>query len=277
LSKVPKVQKVSGENMAELTKKFAKIMAEEMTQHDVSLDQIQKQARRGFWKAVLAKLNKENIAKPKGGSWGDSGEVSQYWKRNSEEISAIVTGELEQEFSERKEAEESENKLASTVNQEESEPLFKKTNFITKTEFESALNNLRAEFQGSIQKFQAKTFSRQIDQIVSEIEIIKETVEHMKTAESAFLMNQTDSEGYPILSPTPTTTGKKLTVGRSKLGVTIDPKLMQLLEAQSRVRGISMSRMIDTVVWHYFGQPKLSFQKESEIQNDPYIEESLGE
>lgn len=64
------------------------------------------------------------------------------------------------------------------------------------------------------------------------------------------------------LPPCPPKEGHKFVISKSKLSAMIDPALMDFLESRRKSFNVSMSRMIETCIWEYFGRPVLSFQKE---------------
>jgi len=207
--------------MSDLNEQFATIMAEVMKEKGVSLDQLRGKAPPGFWGQVAQHLNDRAIKSETGERWGGLG-ASQYRKQHREEISTLIS-----QYGE-----------GATPEQElpgEGEPLPEDDRppaaFITRPEFQAA------------------------------IEEMKEMIERVKAGIEIGQTAQKVSEERPALSPAPPLAGKKMTVQRSKLGVTIDRILMEKLEEESKKRGISMSRMVDTVVWYYFGKPPLSFQQ----------------
>jgi hypothetical protein len=53
---------------------------------------------------------------------------------------------------------------------------------------------------------------------------------------------------------------------RVKVGVTLDKALVDLLEKERDKLGktATLSHALDTVLWHYFGKPELSFQKQED-------------
>ncbi|MGB6067934.1 MAG: hypothetical protein WBG50_24265 [Desulfomonilaceae bacterium] len=58
---------------------------------------------------------------------------------------------------------------------------------------------------------------------------------------------------------------RRHTVPRGKLAGTVDAALLELFESERKERGFSVSRMLDAVLWNYFGigrpkPPKLSFE-----------------
>jgi hypothetical protein len=74
-------------------------------------------------------------------------------------------------------------------------------------------------------------------------------------------------EGYPPAPPMPDTVEgtRRHTVPRGKLAGTVDSALLELFESERKERGCSVSRMLDIVIWNYFGigkiaPPKLSFE-----------------
>jgi hypothetical protein len=80
-------------------------------------------------------------------------------------------------------------------------------------------------------------------------------------------VSTTTSEGYPPAPPMPETVAgtRRHTVARGKLAGTVDSSLLELFESERRERGFSVSRMLDVVLWNYFGmgnpeKPKLSFE-----------------
>jgi hypothetical protein len=64
------------------------------------------------------------------------------------------------------------------------------------------------------------------------------------------------------LPPIPPKEGHRFVVTKSKISATIDPGLLDLLEQARKSFDLSMSRMIETCVWEFFGRPALSFQQE---------------
>jgi hypothetical protein len=77
-----------------------------------------------------------------------------------------------------------------------------------------------------------------------------------------------DSQGYPPAPRLPeTVTGtRRHAVPRGKIAGTIDAELLELFEKERKERGCSASRMLDIVIWNYFGigrpeKPKLSFER----------------
>ncbi len=48
--------------------------------------------------------------------------------------------------------------------------------------------------------------------------------------------------------------------GRVKLAGTVDVELERLFREECTKRGMSVSRLLDTVIWHFFGKPRLSFE-----------------
>jgi hypothetical protein len=73
-----------------------------------------------------------------------------------------------------------------------------------------------------------------------------------------------DSDGYPLLPPTPPMVGKGYVGERVKIAGTIDRALMDRINAEIKKRGIRLARLLDTMAWHYFDRPPLSFQDEDD-------------
>jgi hypothetical protein len=60
---------------------------------------------------------------------------------------------------------------------------------------------------------------------------------------------------------------KGLPVGRGervKVGVTLDKVIADRFEAEHKRLGLSASMLIETILWHWFNRPILSFQKPDE-------------
>lgn len=53
---------------------------------------------------------------------------------------------------------------------------------------------------------------------------------------------------------------KEYTVDRERLTGTVDPVLFELFHEERRARGVTVSRMLDIVLWQRFDKPKLSFE-----------------
>ncbi len=78
-------------------------------------------------------------------------------------------------------------------------------------------------------------------------------------------------EGYLPAPPMPDTVQgtRRHVVPRGKLAGTVDAALLELFESERKARGCSVSRMLDIVIWNYFGMgkaeaPKLSFELSEE-------------
>ena len=76
-----------------------------------------------------------------------------------------------------------------------------------------------------------------------------------------------EPHGYAPAPPLPETVAgtRRHTVQRGKLAGTVDAELLELFESERRERGYNVSRMLDVVLWNYFGigkpeKPKLSFE-----------------
>jgi hypothetical protein len=52
----------------------------------------------------------------------------------------------------------------------------------------------------------------------------------------------------------------KYTVERERITGTVDPVLFRLFQQDREERGVTVSRMLDIVLWQIYGQPKLSFE-----------------
>jgi hypothetical protein len=76
-----------------------------------------------------------------------------------------------------------------------------------------------------------------------------------------------EPHGYAPAPPLPETVAgtRRHTVQRGKLAGTVDAELLELFESERRERGYNVSRMLDVVLWNYFGigkpeKPRLSFE-----------------
>lgn len=47
---------------------------------------------------------------------------------------------------------------------------------------------------------------------------------------------------------------------REPLGTTLDGELYKLFREECIKRGMTAARLLDTIIWHYFGKPRLSFE-----------------
>lgn len=61
------------------------------------------------------------------------------------------------------------------------------------------------------------------------------------------------------MAPRAPITKRQKTGRREKLAVTIDAVLFNLVMEKYQ-DGVSLSHVVDSALWHFFGQPKLSFQ-----------------
>jgi hypothetical protein len=217
------------ENEMDINRDFAKAILKSMEEEGIDLAELEQRAPRGFWELVIKTLNEMGTPGPKEKKWIDAKQASQHWKRNMDSITTFIDEVV------------SENTAPMKTSPEEQVPAEPNRNdaetgedLVTRREFREALKDLEAMIENKI------------SQVKAGMEVSK---------------IQKAPDGYPELAPQPAMTGKKFTVGRQKLGVTIDSVLMEKLEKESKTRGISMSRMVDTVVWHYFGRPRLSFEE----------------
>jgi hypothetical protein len=75
------------------------------------------------------------------------------------------------------------------------------------------------------------------------------------------------ADGFPVLLPPPRMDGKKCVDPRTKLGGTVlDARLAKLLEEHRLSRGVQLSRIFDTALWYYLGQPELGEGEQTEEQ-----------
>jgi hypothetical protein len=218
--------------MTEINRQFAEICVQKMRDINLSLSDLQQKAPRGFWESVRVELNRSGISMPGGGQWEKAPQLSQHWKRNETEIAEIISELIGEEISESKQ----EGVEEPFVVPKWSRGQKKQPDTITREEFE------------------------QIKITVEEIKSMLTSPEGAPTYQTG----QKESEGQRPLAPAPPQVGKKFTVPRGKVGFTIDSALLKLVEKEAAARGVNMGRLLDTVIWHYYGCPPLSFQKESE-------------
>jgi hypothetical protein len=102
------------------------------------------------------------------------------------------------------------------------------------------------------------------------VEAAQKVFEEKFSNRSKFSMRT--SEGYLPAPPMPDTVAgtRRHTVQRGKLAGTVDSSLLELFESERKVRGFTVSRMLDVVIWNYFSigkteSPRLSF----ELSQDP--------
>ena len=89
---------------------------------------------------------------------------------------------------------------------------------------------------------------------------IDEGLKATKTPLARYMAKRGDLDELP---PPPPKEGQRYTFNRQKLGGTVDSELYDLFRDECDRRGLTVSRLLDAVLWHYFGKPKLSFQRET--------------
>lgn len=197
-----------------------------MRETRVSLPELKKKAPRGFWTLVIRALNEKGVTRSQGEKWSDRRHVSTYWNRHQGKVLGLIAREL-------KEAPQKTSKKSSArkpIPRKDLKSSERKQPFVTREELRAELEKLRQE---------------------------------LSTATTRVQPVQKGSEESLELAPSLPKTKKVRGPARQRLGVTIDWNLMRLLDKERRRRRISMSRMIDTICWHYFGKPQLSFQNTS--------------
>jgi hypothetical protein len=68
----------------------------------------------------------------------------------------------------------------------------------------------------------------------------------------------------PDLPPVPPKDGHKFIADRGKVSAMMDSVLIDLLEETRRSLRIPLSRMVELIVWEYFGRPALSFESNTD-------------
>lgn len=72
-----------------------------------------------------------------------------------------------------------------------------------------------------------------------------------------------------VKCPLPPKTGKKFVGSKVDLRARMDSKLFELFEAEARQKHAgNLSRMLDQVVWTYYGKPPLSFETEDNANQE---------
>jgi transcriptional regulator with XRE-family HTH domain len=64
-----------------------------------------------------------------------------------------------------------------------------------------------------------------------------------------------------IMPPIPRTDTEKSYVQKGTLELKIDHALLDLFLEEKEVRGLTESKLLETILWHRYGQPELSFRK----------------
>ncbi len=82
----------------------------------------------------------------------------------------------------------------------------------------------------------------------------------IQDAQHPMLAIQSQLDDYPPLPPTAPIIGIKKAGQRVKIAGTIDKALMDLIQKEAHRRGVALSTILDTMAWHYYGKPALSFQ-----------------
>jgi len=219
--------------MPDINNDFSKMCVQIMKGRSLTLSELKEKAPRGFWEAVRQELNDAQISMPEGGQWEKGSQLSQHWKRNETEIAAVISELLGEEITEPQDSESSEELKLVPKGKKIGN---KQSDMVSREEFE--------EFKVSVQELMA-TLTPPVGATI-------------------YQTGQKESENQRPLAPAPPLIGKKLTVPRGKVGFTVDSTLLDLVEKDAAARGVNMGRMLDTVIWHYYGCPPLSFQKESD-------------
>ena len=118
--------------------------------------------------------------------------------------------------------------------------------FVTKEQLRSALTETREAFSNELNRL-ANAIRKELQDMLVDMAPM-----------------QQQSDELPQIPPQAPLKGLKKLGSRVKVAGTIDAQLMQRLESERKVRNISLSAMIDTMAWHYFGRPRLSFELSSE-------------
>jgi hypothetical protein len=93
------------------------------------------------------------------------------------------------------------------------------------------------------------------------VELVRTTVRQMMVDEPPAASALGENRAAP---PRPRTVKgtRKLAVPRRKLQGTCDSALFELFENERQSRGFNVSQMIDFILYHHYGQPRLSFETE---------------
>jgi hypothetical protein len=105
------------------------------------------------------------------------------------------------------------------------------------------------------------------------IQIVREEIQAMMESQ---MLPKDRTELAPKLSHDqkvmdPKSKRKKGPARRPKIAGTVDPELIHRFEEWRKERGLTLSHGLDTVLWHFFDKPKLSFEisdKSEESDND---------
>ncbi|MFC1834283.1 hypothetical protein ACFL2Q_06055 [Thermodesulfobacteriota bacterium] len=88
-------------------------------------------------------------------------------------------------------------------------------------------------------------------------EIAREVFKEMSQSQAGQIVTNVHRTEEP---PLPERTGHRENREYDKLFVTVDRILFKLFKKEARRRGVSNSRLVDIILWNYFGKPTLSFQ-----------------
>lgn len=97
-------------------------------------------------------------------------------------------------------------------------------------------------------------------------EQLKEALEKLK-ADILSNQNKQSSKFTQEDAPRPRIFHKKKEGKREKLATTIDSALFELVKARQQ-QGQQLSHILDSALWNYFGQPKMSFENESKSSGE---------
>jgi len=134
------------------------------------------------------------------------------------------------------------------------------------TMFATMKEQLHEELMLGMEDYVEEYVKGVIERVSTEIaeRVFQEKVSYLPNVQT---VGSVEPQGHPTAPPLPeTVTGtRRHTVQRGKLAGTVDSALLELFESERRERGYNVSRMLDVILWNYFGigrpeKPKLSFE-----------------
>lgn len=77
------------------------------------------------------------------------------------------------------------------------------------------------------------------------------------------------------LPPFPATDEEQAATQRVLISGEVDRVLAERFEQETNTRGLTASKMLETILWHHYGRPSLSFERQRESSPSP-VEEDEG-
>lgn len=235
--------------------KIAVACAQIMIREGYSLEEVEQETIPKFWPRV----------KQQSGDGRSSNAFGMYAKRHKADLLPLIKAELERLKG------EAEPVMIEYLNQ--SEPIRQEEPVEAIAAEESEIQEPEPPVRQVSERSETWVTRQDFDNAIATLTaMVKEIQDNMSAATASY---QKRSESHQIdNAPLPPMDGKKLAVPRAKIGITLDSVLRDLVETESKKRRLTLSQMFDTVVWEFFGRPKLSFQSEDVTTDDSAPDES---